>query len=696
MVKVRAMPACTRNRPLFLPRLAAVLAIALAAFTAAAQEPSPAPPPSPAQLSPSAQPATTSPAAPSAPGAPLSLVPNPLAPLDLSSPRATLRSFRETAARAGTILLEAFEEEERDDHYLFFSDSVRRQAAEAERLIVRAGSCLDLSDVPPAALYSTRIESVLLLKEILDRIPLPGYEQIPDAAEIQRVAEAEHQAPLTSWTLPGTEIRFERIVSGPRTGQYLVAKDTVARLESFYNLVKTRPPYPDAAADLYDFYTLTPGTLLPPKWFDLILALPPWLRTVYLDQALWQWAALVVGVLLAIGAVVFVYRYQKRQAPAPTALRRHLRQLVIPLLTMLVAWLLDHYIDEIINITGPVLRAVDSGTDVVRVLAAAWAVAVFANGFAEWILESPKIPSDSLDANLLRAAFRLFGVVAAAVILADGATDLGIPLVGVIAGLGVGGLAIALAAQPTIENFIGGIILYTDRPVRVGDMCEFGDMRGTVEAIGIRSTRIRGLDRTLITVPNADFAKMRLVNLARRDRMLLETTLGLRYETTPDQLRYVLAKLREVLVAHPKVLEDKRRVRFAGFGSSSLDIQIFAYVATRDRLEFLAIQEDLLLRFAETVAEAGTGFAFPSQTTYLARDTGIDKARRQSAEQAVTAWRMARRLPFPDMEAEEMGKLAGTLDWPPSGAVHGPPVAASEPPSSEDPSASRPGASDDD
>ncbi len=695
MIKVRAMPARTPNRRLFLPRLAAVAALVFAASTAFAQEPSPAPASSPAQIAPSA-PAGTSTAAPAAPGAPLSLTPTPLAPLDLSSPRATLRSFRETAARAGTILLDAFREEERDDHYFFFSDSVRRQAAEAERLILRAARALDLSDVPPAELYGTRIESVLLLKEILDRIPLPAYDQIPDAAEIQRVAEAEHQPPLASWSLPGTEIRFERIASGAHTGQYLIAKDTVARLESFYSLVRTRPPRPDATADLYDFYSLTPGTLLPPKWFDLILSLPPWMRAVYLDQALWQWAALLAGALLAIGTVVAVYRRQKRQPPAPTALRRHLRQLAIPLLTILVAWLFNHFIDEVINITGPVLRAVDSGTDVVRVLAAAWAVAVFANGFAEWILESPKIPSDSLDANLLRAAFRLFGVVAAAVILADGATDLGIPLVGVIAGLGVGGLAIALAAQPTIENFIGGIILYTDRPVRVGDMCQFGDMRGTVERIGIRSTRIRALDRTLITVPNADFAKMRLVNLARRDQMLLETTLGLRYETTPDQLRYVLARLREVLVAHPKVLEDKRRVRFAGFGTSSLDIQVFAYVATRDRLEFLAIQEDILLRFAETVAEAGTGFAFPSRTAYLARDTGLDKARQQSAEAAVAAWRTARRLPFPDMAAEEVGRLAGTLDWPPSGAAHGPPVPASEPPSPEDPSDPKPGPSGDD
>lgn len=666
------MPSRLANRSSLMRRFLAGLALVLMPVGVLAQDQAPAAPPT------QAAPAAPSPAA-RATGAPLSLLPNPLAPLDLSSPRATLRSFRETAARAGTLLLDAYEEEANDDYYFFFSDSVKRKAAEAERLIAVAGRALDLSEVPPASLYSMRIESVLLLKEILDRVPLPPYDEIPDAAEIQRIAEAEHQPPLASWTIPGTEIRFERVTSGPQTGKYVFSKDTVAQLESFYRLVQARPRQPDAASDIYDFYSATPGTLLPPKWFDLILALPPWTREVYLDQAVWQWVALGLGAALAIVFLVGVYRFQKRRQPPRTALGRHLRQLVVPLLTILVAWLFGYFIDEIINVTGPVLRAVDSATDVVRVLAAAWAAAIFANGFAEWILETPKIPSDSLDANLLRAAFRVFGVVAAAVILADGATDLGIPLVGVIAGLGVGGLAIALAAQPTIENFIGGIILYTDRPVRVGDLCEFDGMKGTVEAIGIRSTRIRATDRTIITVPNAEFAKMRLVNLARRDRILFETTLGLRYETTPDQLRYVLAKLREVLVAHPMVLEDKRRVRFAGFGSSSLDIEVFAYVATRDQLEFRAIQEDILLRFAETVAAAGTGFAFPSQTAYLARDTGLDKPRQQAAEEAVAAWRKAQRLPFPDMGAEDMGRLASTLDWPPKGAHGGRPVAADGP-----------------
>lgn len=201
---------------------------------------------------------------------------------------------------------------------------------------------------------------------------------------------------------------------------------------------------------------------------------------------------------------------------------------------------------------------------------------------------------------------------------------LGIHLYGIIAGLGVGGLAIALAAQPTVENLIGGLSLFADRPVRVGDFCKYGDELGTIEDIGIRSTRIRGLDRTLTTIPNGVLSKMAIVNLTQRDRMLLSLVIGLRYETTPDQLRHVLAKLRELLSAHPKVAEAPRRVRLTGFGNSSLDVEIFGYIETSDWNEFLSIREDIYLRMIDVITASGTSFAFPSQTLYLGRDPGLD------------------------------------------------------------------------
>ncbi len=178
----------------------------------------------------------------------------------------------------------------------------------------------------------------------------------------------------------------------------------------------------------------------------------------------------------------------------------------------------------------------------------------------------------------------------------------------------MGGLAIALAAKSTLEDFLGALKLYADRPVRVGDLCRFDEESnpqwrpvGRVESIGLRSTKVRRFDRGLITIPNAEFAQRSIVNLSACDRFLMTTTLGLRYETTRDQLRFVLAELRALLHAHPKTLhtaDDPVRVRFVGNGDYSLNIAARVYIGTIDYSEFLAIQEDILLRVAEIVEQA--------------------------------------------------------------------------------------------
>jgi MscS family membrane protein len=244
-----------------------------------------------------------------------------------------------------------------------------------------------------------------------------------------------------------------------------------------------------------------------------------------------------------------------------------------------------------------------------------------------------------------------------------------VPVAPLIASLGVGGLAIALPVRPTLENILGGFTLFADTPVRVGDFCLYSDKLGTVEEIGLRSTRIRSVERTVVTVPNAEFSQMQLENFTRRDRMLLKTRLRLRYETTPEQLRYVLAKLRELLIAHPMVSPDPARVRFVGFGDYSLDVELFAYVLSADYNAYLGILEDLNLRIMDIVEEAGTGFAFPSQTTYLTRDKALDAERVKAAEEQVADWRNDEALPFPEPDPRRRQELAGTLDFPPKGSA---------------------------
>ena len=164
------------------------------------------------------------------------------------------------------------------------------------------------------------------------------------------------------------------------------------------------------------------------------------------------------------------------------------------------------------------------------------------------------------DATMLRFLARIVGVLLAATIVIWGVRDLGADLIPILAGLGVGGLAVALAAQRTFANLIGSLILFLNKPVKVGDFCRYGDQIGTVESIGLISTRIRSLERTIVTVPNAEFSEIKLDNFAARDQRLLQTTLQLRYETTPEQMRFVLASLREMLLGHPMVTPEPARV----------------------------------------------------------------------------------------------------------------------------------------
>lgn len=190
-----------------------------------------------------------------------------------------------------------------------------------------------------------------------------------------------------------------------------------------------------------------------------------------------------------------------------------------------------------------------------------------------------------------------------------------------------------------------------------------------MESIGVRSTRIRALDRTVITVPNAALAEMQVTNYARCDRMLIQKTLGLRYETTEDEARFVLVKIREMLHAHPKIDAETVRVRFTDYGTSSLDIAIRIYALTNDWNEYFAVQEDVLLRVKKIVEGAGSGFAFPSQTLYLTRDKGLDQESGEASEAEVNRWRRHGVLPFPRLSRKRLDELQGTLDYPPRGSV---------------------------
>ena len=238
------------------------------------------------------------------------------------------------------------------------------------------------------------------------------------------------------------------------------------------------------------------------------------------------------------------------------------------------------------------------------------------------IAESPWAVEHPASRSLLPLGARVAKVLILAIAIVALLSELGYSIASLIAGFGIGGLAVALAAQKTVENLFGAFSISADQPFREGDFVRIEDFVGTVEAIGLRSTRVRTLDRTVISIPNGKLAEMRLESYAARDRIRLACTIGVVYGTTAVQMREVLAEFERVLREHPKIWPEPADivVRFKEFGASSLDIEVMAWFQTQDFNEFRAIRQDVLLQFMDVVEKAGSSFAFPTRTVHLVNE----------------------------------------------------------------------------
>ena len=233
----------------------------------------------------------------------------------------------------------------------------------------------------------------------------------------------------------------------------------------------------------------------------------------------------------------------------------------------------------------------------------------------------------------------------------------------ILAGLGVGSLAIALAAQKTLENVIGAITLYTARPVSAGDFCRFGNITGTVEAIGLRSTLIRTLDRTMVAIPNSVFSSVEIENYSHRDRIRYYRHFRLQLGSA-EQLRFILAQLRKIFLAHPRVLQDTVSIRFENIEDANAILRLDAGVDTTEFQEYLAVAEDLNLHVIDTVQQAGAIFSGPGQLLQLGEAQSGNEEQLATIDAALQEWREQGRLPFPDYSEQEIADFKNTLDYP--------------------------------
>ena len=614
--------------------------------------------------------------------------------VDTYSPRSTLEGFLQNVNYAYELITKTKAKLRAKS-----SEITREQVWEIEKTAVnylqQASDAIDLSQVPRALRRDVSIETVLLLKEIFDRMLLPPIESVPNAQVVAEARKEANGSPAQAaraflWKIPTVQIEIVEIMEGEKQGQFLFSGNTVKKVNDIYKKIKDLPyrqqrfggielEYQSSAIspNFYESYVSASGYLIPQEHFlgRLVDAMPALFKKKIGGQMLWQWVGLLLCTLLTVAAAYAVNRYAR-------IFNVHLKpplqdwfNLLAPLAVLLIVLTVGKFMNANLHFTGDLQAIMRTGVSSILFVLAAWVVFGLFKAIAETIIATPGMREKTSEAALWRIGARVVGFFVAVWIVIDGLRTLGADLIPLIAGLGIGGLAVALAAQSTIANFISGLILLSNKPVQVGDFCRYGEdpspewLRiGTIEEINWISTRIRGIDRTVTTIPNAEFANMHIVNLTKRDQRLMRTTLALRYETTSEQLRFVLMKTRELLLGHPKVTPDPARVRFLGYNDYSKDVEIFCYLRCREQSEFLAIQEDVLLRIEGIITAAGSGFAFPSQTAYLTRDSGLDEKCREEAETEVGHRRFTGKLPFPEFEEEERELLEDILDYPPKGS----------------------------
>ena len=535
---------------------------------------------------------------------------NPLRPVDTSSPRATLQGFVVTMDEVYLGMKDVLQEYAASQR-LYLTPDERRKRFEVLSTTAKAIKVLDLSGIPPVLRDTVAPERAIQLKEIFDRIEFPSFESIPDQDVVARASSKR-------WRLPGTEIDIALIENGPRSGEYLVSADTVDRLPEFYGRVEKLPYKPGPAVELsdvyrrmaggaatiYDAYSSSPiglERIVPIRW---MLAFPAWAKARIAGVASWQWLGLITGLVVCVGFVYGVYRlgsFLASRRPEESGPRWH--ALLTPLAIILVSALIP-VLCAILRIGGTprvVITFVQTGA---LYLSAAWLSMIGAGLLAEAIVVSERLRQRSLDSQLLRLGMRFAGIAIAIGLLVQGSYELGFPAYSVLAGLGVGGLAVALAARDSLANLFGSMLIMIEKPFRVGHVVRVAGSEGTVEDVGFRSTRVRTSDNSLVSIPNNSVVNATIENLSlrmmRRQRFLIQVT----YDTSREKLEELIASIKQAIADHPMTNKTNFNVRFNDFGESSLNILVYFYLETTNYSAELEAREEILLRIMDVAKQS--------------------------------------------------------------------------------------------
>jgi len=369
--------------------------------------------------------------------------------------------------------------------------------------------------------------------------------------------------------------------------------------------------------------------------------IPPYLaRTRVLSMPLWQWIAILLAVPVAVFAgwimsllprlAVRYYREKLDPGSVPARTLSHIGPGTL-LLAALVHYFFVFHIGASIVYRQYYRRLIW----IFLAFAFYWLITRITSEVSDRLGRRLTTSGRMAERSIVSLGRRVLEVLIFIAVILAVLSGLGVNVTAALAGLGIGGLAIGLGAQKTFENLLGGITVLTDKALQIGDACRIGDQRGVVEDIGLRSTKLRTEDRTVVTIPNGTVASSVLENFRQRDKILFRQTARLRYDLSADHLRYVLEEIRRVLKEDNRVEDATSRVRAIKFAEYSIEVEIYAYILVRDFSEFLTHQEQLLLQIVEAVEKTSAAIALPSQGALILQDTWIDPEKVKAAKSRV-------------------------------------------------------------
>jgi len=550
---------------------------------------------------------------------------NPLEITDRSSPQAVLINFMENMNRSYTFLMKANERNLEIPGY-FIADEVKEDVQKAEFFFERATYCMNLSKFPPSLQKDLGYGRAIMLKEILDRINLPPLDEIPDYEDVEMDLETKRFPKLNSWRIPNTEIILVKTEEGILQGEYMFSTETVENLPGFYNQVKNLPYKKDreVTEGFYSFYISTPGLLMPPRWSEY---LPEWSTKIYYYQTVWQWFALLISLIVAFIIVRILNRILILESEKVSLLIRKWSKAIFYACLIVITVFLNKFLNEQINITGMTLVVAKLFLESIFWFFVSLLTYNVILAIAEVIINAPKVAKIGLEATYTRATFMVGAIFISVLIIVIGLSEIGVSIVPLLTGVGIGGLAIALAARSTLENVIGSFTIFADKPYRVNDRVKVLNYNGTIESIGIRSTQIRLLTGPLVSIPNEKMASVEIENIQARPFIRRDFEIRMKHSSPYQEVEKIVQMIRDILSVpegesnHPNMAINNPdyppRVFFSNISDDAFNISVLYWHFPPVHWEFMEHAEGINIKIIRQLSESEIEFAFPTQTLHL-------------------------------------------------------------------------------